>query len=121
MAQQVNDPVCLRGGAGLIPSPGQWVKDVALLQLWCRSQLWLRFDPWTRDYQKRKKKKSISWSSLVAQQVKDPSLSLPWRGLDPPPRNFCVLQAWPKLIRVNEIKLISLLAQVFNLFFFFGF
>ena len=29
----------------LISRPAHWVKDLALLQLWCRSQLWLRFDP----------------------------------------------------------------------------
>ena len=31
---------------GWIPSPAQWVKDPALLQLWLRSQLQLRSDPW---------------------------------------------------------------------------
>ena len=30
---------------GLTPSPAQWVKDLALLELWLRSQLWLRSDP----------------------------------------------------------------------------
>ena len=30
----------------MIPSPVQWVKDSVLLQLWCRLQLWFRFDPW---------------------------------------------------------------------------
>ena len=29
----------------LIPSPVQWFKDPVLLQLWHRSQLWLRFLP----------------------------------------------------------------------------
>ena len=28
--------------------------------------------------------------------VKDPVLSLLWLGLDPCPKNFCILQAWPK-------------------------
>lgn len=28
-----------------IPTVAQWVKVQALLQLWPRSQLWLRFDP----------------------------------------------------------------------------
>ena len=28
----------------------QWVKDLALPQLWCRWQLWLRFDPWPRNF-----------------------------------------------------------------------
>ena len=26
-------------------APSQWVKDLVLLQLWCRSQLGLRFNP----------------------------------------------------------------------------
>ena len=30
----------------VISSPAQWVKDPALLQLWHRSKLRLRFDPW---------------------------------------------------------------------------
>ena len=28
----------------------QWVNDLALLQLWYRSQLWLRFDPWPGNF-----------------------------------------------------------------------
>ena len=31
---------------GLLPGPMQWVKDLALLQLQCRSQLGAGFDPW---------------------------------------------------------------------------
>ena len=31
---------------GSIPSSAQWVKDPALLWLWCRSQMQLRFNPW---------------------------------------------------------------------------
>ena len=31
---------------GGIPAVVQRVKDLALSQLWCRSQLWLGFDPW---------------------------------------------------------------------------
>ena len=31
---------------GSIPSLAQWVKDLALLQLWLRSHLWLGSDPW---------------------------------------------------------------------------
>ena len=27
--------------AGLIPGLTQWVKDLACLELWCRSQMWL--------------------------------------------------------------------------------
>ena len=41
---------CLCSGTGLTPSPGQWVKDPALLQLWHRSQLQLRFDPWPSNF-----------------------------------------------------------------------
>ena len=43
LMQQVNDLACLCGGASLIPSPAQWVKDLVLLQLWRRSQLQLGF------------------------------------------------------------------------------
>ena len=28
----------------------QWVKDSLLLQQWHRSQLWLEFDPWLRNF-----------------------------------------------------------------------
>ena len=28
----------------------QWAKDPVLLQLWCRSQLWIRFSPWSRNF-----------------------------------------------------------------------
>ena len=35
----------ISGSACLIPSPGQWVKDPALLQPWYRSQLQFNFDP----------------------------------------------------------------------------
>ena len=46
-------------------------------------------------------------SSLVAQWVKDPALSLLWlwlqlwHGFDPWPRNFCMPQAQPE--RKNEL------------------
>ena len=30
----------------MIPGLAQWFKDLALLQLWCRSQLLLVFNPW---------------------------------------------------------------------------
>ena len=36
-------------GAGSISSLVQWVEDLALQQLWCRLQLWLRFNPWPRE------------------------------------------------------------------------
>ena len=32
--------------ASLIPGLYQWVKDLALPQLWQRLQLWLEFHPW---------------------------------------------------------------------------
>lgn len=44
MAQLVNDPACLCGGTSLISGPVQWVKNPLLLQLGCRSQLWIEFD-----------------------------------------------------------------------------
>ena len=28
----------------------QWIEDLALPQLWRRSQLWLKFDPWPRNF-----------------------------------------------------------------------
>ena len=31
--------------AGSIPGVAQWVEDLALMQLLCRLQLWLGFDP----------------------------------------------------------------------------
>ena len=31
---------------GLILGPAQGVKDLALMQLWCELQLWVRSDPW---------------------------------------------------------------------------
>ena len=65
VAEWVNDLACLCGGASSNPSPVQCVKDPALLQLWCRSQLQLRFHPCPRNFHtllvqpKRKKKKYI--------------------------------------------------------------
>ena len=46
-----------------VSSVAQWVKDPALLQLWCRLQLQLQLDTWPKDFhmpqvwQKKKKKK----------------------------------------------------------------
>ena len=42
VVQWVNDPVCLCGGTGSIPAQCSRLR----IQLWCRSQLQLRFDPW---------------------------------------------------------------------------
>ena len=49
------------GDAGSIPGPVQWVKALALLKLWCRSQLWPDLIPGAgtpnaEAWQKRKKK-----------------------------------------------------------------
>ena len=51
-----------------VPTVVQWVKDLVLSQLWCRSQLQLRFNPWPRGRpyaegcsQKNKNKKK-GWS-----------------------------------------------------------
>ena len=65
MAQWVNDLACLCGGMGSIPGPEPWVKDPALPQLWCTSQLQLRFDPWSGNFhmlqgsQKGKRKENL--------------------------------------------------------------
>ena len=45
---RVDDLACLCG-ASLMPGPAQGVKDPALLQLWCRSKLQLRFNPLPRN------------------------------------------------------------------------
>ena len=42
------------------------------------------------------------WSSLVAQQIKDPVQSLLWCGFDPWLRNFLMLWAWPKANQANK-------------------
>ena len=63
LAQQVNDPACLCGGASLIPSPAQYVKNTILLQLWHRLQRQLGVIPWPRNFhllwvQPKKKKET---------------------------------------------------------------
>ena len=66
MLQWVNDPVYLCGIAGSIPGLVQWVKDLVLLLLWQRVQLWLKFDSWPGNFQvpqvwmKKKRKEIIS-------------------------------------------------------------
>ena len=41
---------CLCGSAGSIPGPTEWVKDPALLQLWQRLQMQLRFTLWLGNF-----------------------------------------------------------------------
>ena len=41
---------CLCGSEVSLSSLAQWVKDLALLQLWFKSQLWLRFNPWSGNF-----------------------------------------------------------------------
>ena len=50
MVQWGNDLACLRGGAGQNPGPAQWVKNPALLQLWHRSQLQPKSNPWSGNF-----------------------------------------------------------------------
>ena len=62
------------GIAALIPGPVQWVKEPTLLQLWHRSQMWLRFGPWPGAFhtpqvqsKKKKKKKIIVEAKIIPQ------------------------------------------------------
>ena len=41
---------------GLIPGSVQWVKDLALPQLQCSSQLWLGSDPYAMEWLKKEKR-----------------------------------------------------------------
>ena len=69
MVQRVKDltaaaGVTAKAQTGSITGLAQWVKELALLQLWSRSQLWLRFDPWPGDFRlalksKRKKRNTL--------------------------------------------------------------
>ena len=56
VARWIKGPICRDsgscGGMDLIPGLVQWVKDLALLQLWCRLQLHLCFNPWPRNFHK---------------------------------------------------------------------
>ena len=53
----------------MIPRPVQWVKDPVLLQLWCRLQLRLRFDPWSRNFH-------MLWVWLKEKKLNKQSLTL---------------------------------------------
>ena len=66
---------CLWGGMDLTPSPAQWVKDLVLPYLWVgRSQLWLRFNSWPRNFHMpwvwSWKKKSVVLSELLTHTIK---------------------------------------------------
>ena len=50
LAQWVNVLACLCRGAGSVLGPVQWIEDLALSQLQCRSQLWCGFDPWPGNF-----------------------------------------------------------------------
>ena len=56
MVQWVNDQACLCVDGDLIPGPVQWVKDLALLQLWLRFDLCPGTFMCLGDNQKRKNK-----------------------------------------------------------------
>ena len=70
--QWVNDLACLCGGTSSIPGSAQRVKEPVLLQLWYRSQLWLGFSPWPRNFhmppvQTKKEKKKKRYSPIIGQ------------------------------------------------------
>lgn len=45
MTQWVNDLELFLWWLGSIPGPKKWVKDLALMKVWCRSQLQLNLNP----------------------------------------------------------------------------
>ena len=70
MAQSVNYLACLCGDTGSIPTLVQWVKDLALLQLWHRLHLQLGFDPLPGNFymlwvQPKKKKRKLTIVNLA--------------------------------------------------------
>ena len=99
--------------AGLIPSLAQWVKDLPL-QLPTSSletSICLGCSPKMTKKKRGKANwdppitflKNIFWSSLVAEQVKDLTLSLLWHGFDLWPQNFSMPQAQTKNKKIKRI------------------
>ena len=62
---------------GLIPGPAQWVKGLALPQLWLRLRLWLGSDPWPGNPyalgRPKKKERDLAEGSEALKQTRFPS------------------------------------------------
>ena len=52
--------MALKTGSCGVPSVAQWVKDLALLQLWCGSQLQLGSNPWPRNVHVPSQQQSVT-------------------------------------------------------------
>ena len=118
VVQQVKNLTGIHEDVDLIPGPPQWVKDLVLPSLWhsptAAAPIWpLAWNSQCCRCGCKKEKMgggTNSGSSLVAQWVKDPMLSLQWlrlllwRRLDPWPRNFCMPQAQPKKEKNQKTK-----------------
>ena len=74
-------------GTGSIPTPVQWVKDLVLLQLWCRSQLQLRINSWPENFQM-----PLGWPK---QKTEKPTKPL----LVPAADAYCLLEVYWALCR----------------------
>ena len=65
----------------------QWVKDLVLLKLWHRLKLWLRFNPWPRNFhmlymqpggkKKKSKQKKLSVQKNQNKTIKKPDVEFP--------------------------------------------